>query len=280
MTFMDLQEPCYAYMFGFLQMDGHLSGRSGHKGRLSVELAHRDIELLRHFQRLTPYRSSVGTRTRSTNFAPRHTTALWTLCALEARDRLEELGLPYGRKSTTVTPPQVPYARRDYLRGVIDADGSVGRTSRGIPFLSLTTASTAIAITLRDYVRLVTGAERVLKRNTRDNIYNLLYTTECAVELAGHFYYSDCLALERKTRSAADAATWLRPANMRRSGPRRVWSAQEDRVLVASTGLEEAALVLGRSVQSCAMRLWRFRNGSLPLPEGDVSPGFSANGRA
>ncbi|MGW7547557.1 hypothetical protein ACWGKQ_41615 [Streptomyces sp. NPDC054770] len=57
-----------------------------------------DAEILQAFQKLTPYYSSITGRTRSTDFAQTSTTAIWTLCSLEARTTLNELGLPYGRK--------------------------------------------------------------------------------------------------------------------------------------------------------------------------------------
>ncbi|MFF7885933.1 hypothetical protein ACH40F_30140 [Streptomyces sp. NPDC020794] len=130
--FMDLEIPEYAYMFGFLQADGHLSPQSRQRGRLTVEINVRDIDLLRKFQGLTPYKSSITERTRSTNFAETSHTALWSLYSLEARTKLNQLGLPYGRKSKTITPPRVVFSRRDYLRGFIDADGSVSYT-QGYP---------------------------------------------------------------------------------------------------------------------------------------------------
>ncbi|MFI7343934.1 hypothetical protein ACIBUY_39055 [Streptomyces sp. NPDC050085] len=60
--FMDLEVPEYAYMFGFLQMDGHLAQGSGQKGRLTAEINIRDVEILRRFQELTPYNSSIRER--------------------------------------------------------------------------------------------------------------------------------------------------------------------------------------------------------------------------
>ncbi|MFC8364276.1 hypothetical protein ACFUIY_30910 [Streptomyces griseorubiginosus] len=133
---MDLTVPEYAYMFGFLQADGHLYQGVGQKGRLSVELNSRDIDLLYRFKYLTLYNSSVTERTRTTNFAEHHTSAVWTLCSLEARTKLNNLGLPYGRKSRQIAPPTVVFSGRDYLRGLIDADRSVGRVDQGIPFIS------------------------------------------------------------------------------------------------------------------------------------------------
>ncbi|WP_442819255.1 LAGLIDADG family homing endonuclease [Streptomyces sp. NBC_01236] len=267
--FMNLEDPNYAYMFGFLQADGHLSQQSRQRGRLTVEINARDIELLRDFQRLTPYNSSITERTRSTNFAETHHSATWNLCSLEARTKLNQLGLPYGRKSKKITPPRVEFSRRDYLRGVIDADGSVGYTGKGFPFISLTTASTAIAAYLCFYAKKITGAERFIKRNARDGIYNILYTKEAAQELGSHLYYRGCLSLERKQTAAESLATWLRPADMRVAPDRRRWKESEDRVLLSLNNDALAAQELGRSEKSCYIRLWRLRTGKVPMPPSD-----------
>lgn len=264
--FMDLTVPEYAYMFGFLQADGHLSQQSRQRGRLTVELNARDVELLRSFQKLTPYNSTITERTRSTNFAEIHTSVIWSLHSLEARTRVHELGLPYGRKSKTIAPPRGEFSRRDYLRGLIDADGSVGYTKQGWPFVSLTTASTPIAAFLCSYTQEITGAERTLKRNARDDIYNVLYTTENAQRLAADLYYDGCLALQRKQAAADSLHAWVRPAGLRVAPPRRRWAEWEDRVLLRLNNDAAAAEELDRSEKSCYIRLWRLRTGQVPLP--------------
>ncbi|QYX78235.1 LAGLIDADG family homing endonuclease [Streptomyces akebiae] len=263
---MDLTVPAYAYMFGFLQMDGHLAKGLGQKGRLTVEITAQDVELLRRFQKLTPYYSSITERVRSTNFAETHSSVTWSLCSLEARTRLNDLGLPYGRKSTTVSPPRGAFSRLDYLRGVIDADGSVGYTAKGFPFISLTTASTAIGTYLCQYAKEITGAERTLKRNIRDSIYNVLYTMELAQRLAAHLYYPGCLALQRKHNVADSLASWERPVGMRAAYTKRPWSRHEDRILLELSSPKAAGERLGRTTQSCSLRLWRLRTGQVPLP--------------
>jgi hypothetical protein len=222
--FMDLTVPECAYMFGFLQADGHLYQGAGQKGRLTVELGVRDIDLLYRFKHLTPYDSRVSERTRSTNFAENHHSAVWTLCSLEARTKLNELGLPYGRKSRQIAPPSVDFSRRDYLRGLIDADGSIGFAGQGIPFVSLTTSSTAIATHLGFYAREITGVERVINRNTRDEVYNITYEKEAAQTLATDLYYPGCLSLGRKQVKADAVAAWTRPLDMRVAHSRRLWT--------------------------------------------------------
>ncbi|MCT9108081.1 hypothetical protein N4G69_20980 [Streptomyces mirabilis] len=267
--FMDLGNPDYAYMFGFLQADGHLAKGAGQKGSLTVEINVRDISILREFQRLTPYNSSVTERTRSTNYAENHRSVTWTLCSLEARTKLNQLGLPYGRKSKKITPPRVEFSRRDYLRGVIDADGSVGYTGKGFPFISLTTASTAIGAYLCHYAKKITGAERIIKRNARDAIYNIVYTMETAQALSAHLYYPGCLSLERKQAAADSLTAWSRPAEMRAAYTKRRWNEREDRILLEHNNPTSAAEALGRTIQSCGLRLWRLRSGRVPMPASD-----------
>lgn len=264
--FINLEDPNYAYMYGFLQADGHLAQGVGNKGSLTVEINVRDIEILRAFQRLTPYNSSISERVRATNFTETHHSATWTLCSLEARNTLHQLGLPYGRKSKKIAPPRVAFSRRDYLRGVIDADGSIGLTGQGYPFVSLTTASTAVGVHLCRYTRQLTGAKRIIKRNTRDAIHNVAYTKEAAMRLAEDLYYPGCLALERKRTSAASLASWKRPADMKVAPPRRRWKDWEDRVLLTAGNSADAAQILGRTVASCSLRLWRLRTGQIALP--------------
>ncbi|MFE0099399.1 hypothetical protein [Streptomyces sp. NPDC059009] len=263
--FMDLRVPEYAYMFGFLQADGHLSQQSRDRGRLTVEINARDIEILHEFQRLTPYNSTISGRTRSTNFAESSITAVWSMWSLEARTTINQLGLPYGRKSKKITPPRVEFSRRDYLRGLVDADGSIGYTGQQLPFISLTTASTAVGIYFCRYARMLMGAERLIKRNARDGIYNINYDKEQAARLAADLYYPGCLSLERKQTKADSLAAWVRPADMKVS-PKRRWRLWEDEILLGCDNPASAAETLGRTIQSCNLRLWRLRTGQVPMP--------------
>ncbi|WP_208033616.1 LAGLIDADG family homing endonuclease [Streptomyces cyanogenus] len=263
---MDLTVPEYAYMFGFLQADGHLYRGTGQKGRLTVELKARDIDLLYRFKHLTPYNSSVTERTRSTNYADNYHSATWTLSSLEARTKLNELGLPYGRKSKTIAPPRSSFAERDYLRGLIDADGSVGYTGQGWPLLSLTTSSAAIGTYLCSYARETTGTERTIKRNARDGVFNISYEKEVAQTLTALLYYPGCMSLGRKQVKADAIASWRRPLDMRAAHSRRSWTAREDLTLLEAPDITAVADELGRTERSCRLRLWRLRNGRLLTP--------------
>ncbi|TYC75069.1 hypothetical protein EH183_12215 [Streptomyces sp. CB01881] len=245
-------------MFAFLQADGHLARGTGNKGRLTVELSARDAPILEEFQRLCPFNSSIRHRTRTTNFKAEHTSAMWTVCAREFREELQALGLPAGRKSEIIAPPTVPFSERDYLRGLIDADGSVGLTADGFPFVSFATQSDALAAFCAAYAERLCGARRTLTRNKRDAIYNILYLKENAVALSNDLYHPGCLSLPHKRTSAETAAAWVRPPDMPIAPPRRDWTPQEDEVLLNAASLQLAAEQLGRTLKSCSIRKWRL----------------------
>lgn len=134
---LDLREPNHAYLFGFLQADGHLYQNTRNRGRVTVELSIRDVSLLQEFSRLIPFHSSIRTRARHTNFGREHVSACWSVHDQRFRLSLLELGFPAGRKSERVSVPDVEVSKADYFRGLVDADGSLGLTANGFPFLAL-----------------------------------------------------------------------------------------------------------------------------------------------
>ncbi|MCX5391402.1 hypothetical protein [Streptomyces sp. NBC_00094] len=135
-----------------------------------------------------------------------------------------------------------------------------------MPFLSFTSASTALAAYLCHYTKKITGTERIARRNTRDQVYVITYYKEQAQQLAEHLYYPDCLGLDHKKANAAAIQTWVRPADMRIAPPRRRWTETDDRELLRLNDPAAAAITLDRTEQSCHMRLWRLRTGQTPSP--------------
>jgi hypothetical protein len=270
-THLDLTDPAHAYFFGFAQTDGSLYAGRGHKGRFAIELSVRDEAVLHSFSALFDVRSSVSYRERVTNFGPHH-AVVWTVCDLGFRRELIDLGLPAGRKSATIAPPVSPFSAADYLRGLVDGDGSVGFTRAGLPFVSFVTASQALAEFFCAQALAVTGAVRTPRRNTRDGVYNPMVARDPAAPFAAWLYPEGCLALDRKRESAARVATWTRPAGMRArpvSGSRR-WTAAED-ADVFTGSVREAAARLNRSERSVTIRRVRLRQAAA-VGVGVVSP--------
>jgi hypothetical protein len=187
----DLSDPANAYVFGFIQADGHHSAGKGRKGRISVEIKADDVKLLHDMQQVIPWRTSITVRIRTTNFSPSaHRTAVLGMNMLEGRARFLELGLPVGRKSAIIAPPTEPFSHSDYLRGIIDADGSVGFTAKGWPFISLVTASPAIAEFACAEILQITGAARTARPNARDNV---MIASDPAAKFARWLYEDACI---------------------------------------------------------------------------------------
>lgn len=258
--FADLTNPDSAYLIGLLQTDGHHSGDIEHKGRVQLELAGGDAAILVAVSALLPCYSSVRYRVRTTNFKAEYRTATLTFCDQATRRRLVELGVPAGRKSSVIAPPPVPFSKADYVRGLLDGDGSVGFTCKGQPFVSFVTASEELAQFYCDTIWQVCGVRRTARRNTRDAVFNILVLNTAAATFAAWAWQSSgTLGIDRKRATASRVAMWRPPeATAARFGvARRPWNDDEDDVIL-TIPVEEAAQRLGRTEQSIKMRLWRL----------------------
>jgi hypothetical protein len=256
----DLTIPEHSYLFGFIQGDGHLyrNPRLGRKGQLSIELGAEDRRLLEAFQQLVACYSSVNDRQRDTNFREGHVSSVWSVCNLRFREELVRLGLPSGRKSGTIAPPTVDHSDVDYVRGLIDADGSLGLEAHGLPFIALTTSSVTLATAYQDFLHLITGKRKLQGRNQRDSTYNIMVWKEDAQAVVSRLYYPACLPLHRKYRKALELLAWVRPAGMRRVENRRSWSPDQD-AYVLSHAVEESMSFLKRNRNSVTLRRNRLR---------------------
>jgi hypothetical protein len=255
----DLRDPASAYVFGFMQADGHHHCLSRNRGSISVEIKAQDADLLRAMQKVLPWPTSLSFRTRNTNFKESADSATLRLFALAGRMRLLELGLPCGRKSAIIAPPAEPFSHRDYLRGLFDADGSVGFTGKGLPFLSIVTASSAIAEFTCEEILRVTGARRSARPNTRDGAMNIMVASDPAAALARWLYQDACIALARKQAAGLAVAAWERPAGMRARSTPKPWTPAED-AAVLRMPVWEAAQELGRTIKSVTIRRWRLQH--------------------
>jgi hypothetical protein len=258
-TQFDITNPEHAYLFGFLQADGHMSKSSRNRGKICIELKVGDRAILESFQGLFLEHSTISQRTRDTNFQKEYTSVAWTLYNQELRGVLNLLGLPYGRKSDNVAPPAHPFSIPDYFRGLVDGDGSLGLTGQGYPFLSFTTKSSELASAFLVLIEDVTGKVKTNRPNTRDKVYNLCVFKEDAQALASYLYYPGSLSLARKREQAQKVADWIRPSTMVKvTWQRKRWSPAED-AIVLSLPTHEAMAKLRRSEKSVLIRLCRLR---------------------
>lgn len=254
-TMPELSEPWVSYFVGLSQTDGHLRETTRNRGRLSIELGRRDEDVLLRLAQLIPCATHIDRRTRETNFARRYDSTILNLHAWEMRKLLKAWGVPVGRKSADVAPPIAEYSEVDYVRGLVDGDGSLGTTGKGLPFVSLNTSSDRMAEYFIDFIHRATGKPRKRNnRNRRDHTYNIVVFREDAVLLARLLYYEGCVSLERKRRSAERMKAWVRPPRMKRRPEARRWLPEEDKLIQAHP-VEESARRLARTEQSVRTRL-------------------------
>lgn len=263
-TDINLEDPCYAYLFGFIQTDGHLYNNTRNRGRLSIEVSKKDEAILWAFKSLIPFNSSITERVRTTNFSSNYTSVIWRVFDKRFRDYLELWGLPSGSKSELIKTPSCSFSKVDYFRGLIDGDGSLGLTSKGFPFLSLVTSSSHIVVEYLELINQITGKVKTTNRNTRDNVYNIVAYKEDAQLLAKQLYYDGCLALPRKLIKASEVLSWNRPTDMKQVKNRKPWTPEEDQ-FITTHSVECSMKVLNRSQNSVELRLWRLKKFSKQL---------------
>lgn len=156
-------------------------------------------------------------------------------------------------------PPVDDISAPDYVRGLVDGDGSVGFTDRGYPFVSFVSASESLARYFEQTVLEVAEVTRHSNPNTRDGVYNVMVCNEPAVRLSNWLYYPQALALNRKAEAAAEVSRWTPPSS-RFGVTRKAWTPEQDAIVLAHSN-PVAAELLSRTVQSVNLRRWRL-NGS------------------
>lgn len=257
MKYIDLNDSKQAYMFGFLQADGHLSKDTRNRGKLTLELRTEDESILKEFKAIIPVYCSIRRRERDTNFKKRFSSSILTVYNKDFREEINDLGIPYGSKSKIIKPPKTK-CQKDYIRGLIDANGSLGITSKNLPFISLTSDSEYIKNYYLNYVYALTNRTVNIKRNKRDGLYNIMIMREDAQKIVEDLYYEDSISLERKKINAEEVIAWERPENMPKRDCKVKRRSQDEDDYIKNHTIEESMKKLNRTKNSIQTRLWRL----------------------
>lgn len=245
-----------SYLFGLLTSDGNLYLQSRNRGKISFELKTSDEELLYKIQKVVE-NGTLSSRTRDTNFKKSYTSSVYSNSMQEFRQIFIDMGLPLKNKAETCGLPKTEYSQRDFWRGVLDGDGSIGIIADGSPFISLVTKSEDLKNAYCDLLLKKLGLRKSLNRNKRDNVYNIIIKNEYAVELAKYLYSeNDELFLERKFKKSMEMQEWkrLRPKRT----PQRRWTKEEEEIILNSS-IEEAMQKTGRTFKSIKSQKARLK---------------------
>lgn len=251
---MNLKEK--SYVFGLLGTDGNLSLSDRNRGRVSLEINIKDRDICEKLFNLIP-NSTIKERTRDTNFKNGYHSIVFLNHQLSFRQELIDFGFPVEDKTNNFSTPSQEYSEKDFWRGVIDGDGSIGYTAEGFPFVSLVTKSEFLK---EEYCMLLLkhfNIKKNISRNKRDNVYNIVVYKEDAQELCKYLYSDATLYLERKYQKALDVLKWVRPASMKKAPTRKPWDEEQDNYILSHT-IEESMKHLNRTKQSIRSRLFRL----------------------
>jgi len=250
----------HAYFIGFIQGDGSLSQSTRNRGKLRIERGYRDKNILDKISTCIKADWHISTRTRSTNFKDNYKCCTLTVHTQAFSKELVDNGVPYGRKSDIIRPPSNRNLNKEaYLRGLIDADGSLGTTKTGKPFISLCTKSEYIKDYYLLFIQEHLGYKPLVKKNKRDDIYNIMIMGTRSQTIIKCLYSNAKIVLERKRKESTKALSWKRSSDLRAEAHPKRWNKLEDDYILSHT-TEEAIYHLGRSPQSIGMRKWRLSN--------------------
>lgn len=195
-----------SYIFGLLVTDGSLYlSKKGSKGRVTLEVNSKDSDIIYKLYNIIP-NSSVRQRIRNTNFKNNYKTKIFSNSRKEFREFLILNGFPVFRKSENVGPPNSTYDELHFWRGIIDGDGSIGITSKNIPFISFVTVSENLKNSYVKFIEKTLNRKIKTTRNKRDNAYNIMISGKDAIILTKILYIdnNNGLYLERKYKKALD----------------------------------------------------------------------------
>ncbi|MBY0559906.1 hypothetical protein [Hyphomicrobium sp.] len=195
---LNLKNPVHAYFYGLCIADGYLIEMERGRGRVCVELSMGDNGVLLTLRDLLPWKSTITHRKRTTNFATEHASSSLLFFGAGIREEMKAAGFPTKGKSRAATPPIVPFSAPDFWRGVIDGDGSLGITAKGLAFVSFVTKSDALADAYCDYVAAVTGRRPRVNPNKRDGVRNIVLTNARAADLLDETYEDHWPRIHRK----------------------------------------------------------------------------------
>jgi len=248
-----------SYIIGFLQGDGSHSESTRNRGKVSIELSSRDVDILDKIDNVLSKHVNVlrSKRQRDTNFKKNHISS--TLCIHDFGFRKEiTKDVPLGYKTDIVKPPSwVVENDRHYIRGYFEADGSLGFKGTGEPFWSLFLKSDELKRYVLSSIEKTVGIVKNINRNKRDNAYNLGLSNENAMLYSKWLYSNASLYLNRKLRISEEMQNWIRVKKV--GNRKRTWLNDENNIALSDLSVEEKSKKLGRSIKSIKSRIWRLK---------------------
>lgn len=219
--------PNMAYILGFIFADGNIAKvtHNGCSDRLSFGQNKRDIDILRKIKQELSAEQTLSVGKKYVHFSIHSQIIV---------DNLKKLGVTY-RKSFRRTRGKLPKLPkkyiRDFIRGIVDGDGSInfnkrGR-QRGLPNLSICGKREVMTFIRNHFLsrfNIYSKITQPKKNGKLSNVFYINYRCNSAKTLIHYLYNNAKLYLERKFRLAKQCSEI-------KIRPRRNYTKKEDQVV-------------------------------------------------
>ena len=186
-----------AYILGFIFADGSITKvtHNGSSDRLSFGQHKKDIDILRKIKRELSAEQTLSI-TRDAVYFSIHSQIIV--------DDLKKLGVSYRksfRKSRGKIPNIPQKYTRDFIRGIVDGDGSINFSKEGYPSLSVCGRKEIMALIRNHFLSKFDIYSKIIqpkKDGKLSNIFYINYRCNSAKTLIHYLYNNVELYLERK----------------------------------------------------------------------------------
>lgn len=188
-----------AYILGFILADGCIieGTYDGYSDSLKFGVHYQDIDILEKIKQELESEHAISIVGSAVYFC---------IVSQKIVDDLKILGISY-RKSLRAQVPKTPQEyERDFIRGVIDGDGSVSINKKGYPRLAVCGGEKIISFTRDHFFSRLDVYSKVSRRTRSKNsglyLFEIAYQGSSAQVLLDYLYPSAKLYLDRKFKLA------------------------------------------------------------------------------
>lgn len=189
----DNLSPNSLYWMGYIAGDGVIT-KPNKGGSLSVSITSKDVE---HVHKFREFMQS----THAITYIPEKNSAKIQIGSDRLASALASVGITPRKSKTLCISNKLVLDSPDFLRGVMDSDGSIFVKDNLRCYINITTASEKFAYQLKEAILSTTGAEtRVVYHEPKDVFYVRTDRHRDAVAIIASLYYDGCTSLNRKQK--------------------------------------------------------------------------------
>lgn len=212
-----------AYILGFIFADGNITKvtHNGSSDKLSFGQNKKDIDILKKIKQEFSAEQTLSIGKKYVHFS---------IYSQIIVDDLKKLGVSY-RKSFRKSPEKIPNIPQkyiqDFIRGIIDGDGSIYFDKRGYPNLNICGKKEVIAF-IKNYFlskfNIYSKISQGKKNGKLSNVFYIAYRCNSAKTLINFLYNNAGLYLERKFQLAKESSKI-------KIKPRENYSEKENKII-------------------------------------------------